>query len=326
MTPEQLSHAIVRSLEAMQAAGALGAGELPTEVVVERPKSREHGDWATNIAMQMAKPAGLPPRVIAEALATELRQVAGVTAVDIAGPGFINITLDAGAAGELARTIVAAGAGYGQGSAHAGEAINIEFISANPTGPIHLGHTRWAAVGDAIARVLEAAGARVAREFYINDRGAQMDKFGASVLAAAHGRPIPEDGYHGSYIADLAAEIVANDASIVELPEDDQLIAFREAAYTLQLKQQQDVLAGFNTVFDVWYSERSLHDSGAVERGFEQLRAHGKVFEQDGAVWLRTTDFDDDKDRVMVRSNGELTYFASDTAYYVDKQIGRAHV
>lgn len=322
MTPEDLAQHVLNSLAAAISSGALTCDRsvVPSDTKIERPKSREHGDWATNIAMQVAKTAGLPPRVIADAVAAELRNREGIASVDVAGPGFINISLAAGAAGELARAIVSAGAGYGLSSGFSGESINIEFISANPTGPIHLGHTRWAAVGDAIGRVLEAAGARVTREFYINDRGAQMDKFGASVMAAALGQPIPEDGYHGSYVADLAAEIVAADPSILELSEDERLIAFREAAYTLQLQQQRVALDGFNTHFDVWYSERSLHDSGAVERGFKQLREHGHVFEAEGAVWLRTTDFDDDKDRVMVRSNGELTYFASDTAYYVDKR------
>ncbi|MGD9954694.1 MAG: arginine--tRNA ligase, partial [Candidatus Nanopelagicales bacterium] len=198
--------------------------------------------------------------------------------------------------------------------------INVEFISANPTGPLHLGHTRWAAVGDAIARVLEAAGADVAREFYINDRGVQMDKFGMSLEARALGTEVPEGGYQGAYVDDLAQQIVAADPGITALPEDERLVAFREAGYALQLQQQKDTLDGFNTHFDVWYSERSLHSSGAVDRGFETLREQGHMFEADGAVWLRTTDFDDDKDRVLVKADGELTYFASDTAYYVDKR------
>jgi arginyl-tRNA synthetase len=220
----------------------------------------------------------------------------------------------------LALAIVKAGAQFGHGTALAGRKVNIEVISANPTGPLHLGHTRWAAVGDAIARVLTAQGATVAREFYINDRGVQMDKFGASVQARALGQAVPEDGYHGGYIDDLANQILAQEPGITSLAEDERLIAFREAAYKLQLAQQQQVLDGFNTHFDVWYSERSLHDSAAVDRGFAQLRQQGHMFELDGATWLRTTDFDDDKDRVLVKADGELTYFASDTAYYVDKR------
>ena len=215
---------------------------------------------------------------------------------------------------------MSAGADYGTASTLIGQNFNVEFISANPTGPLHLGHTRWAAVGDALARVLRAAGADVAREFYVNDRGVQMDRFGASVMAAAHGKPVPEDGYHGGYILDLAADIVAEVPGIRDLPEGEQLEAFREEAYRRQLAQQQRVLEIFGTHFDVWYSERSLHDSGAVDRGMATLREHGHVFEEDGAVWLRTTDFDDDKDRVLIKANGEMTYFASDTAYYVDKR------
>ena len=322
MTPEDLAGHVISSVHSAITAGALTLDPalVPATTKLDRPKNRDHGDWATNIAMQLSKAAGTNPRAFAEAIAPHLSATAGIKSIDIAGPGFINITLDAAAAGELARTIRTAAEKFGRGTALAGEKVNVEFISANPTGPIHLGHTRWAAVGDALARVLEAAGAEATREFYINDRGAQMDKFGASVMAAATGQPIPEDGYHGGYIADLAATIVAENPAITSLPADEQLVAFREAAYALQLQQQKDALATFNTVFDVWYSERTLHESGAVDRGFEELRKHGHVFEQDGAVWLRTTDFDDDKDRVMVRSNGELTYFASDTAYYVDKR------
>ena len=198
--------------------------------------------------------------------------------------------------------------------------MNLEFISANPTGPLHLGHTRWAAVGDALARVLAAAGANVKREFYINDRGAQMDKFGASLQAAAHGQPIPEDGYHGEYILDLAKQIVAEVPGITELPEDEQLIAFREAGYGRQLKEQQSQLEHFRTKFDVWFSERSLHEQDGVGHAIEKLREQGHLYDADDALWMRTTDFTDDKDRVLIRSNGEPTYFASDAAYYVNKR------
>jgi arginyl-tRNA synthetase len=228
--------------------------------------------------------------------------------------------LDVASQGELARTIVTAGAAYGRSNTLHGQSVNLEFISANPTGPLHLGHTRWAAVGDAIGRVLSAAGAKVTREFYVNDRGVQMDRFGASLEAAALDQPVPADGYHGSYIRDLADEIVKSEPGIADLPEPQRMQAFREAGYRLQLDQQRRVLDDFGTHFDVWYSERSLHDSGAVERGFARLREMGHVYEADGAVWLRTTDFGDDKDRPLVKSDGELTYFASDTAYYVDKR------
>ena len=294
--------------------------EIPEELRLERPKSRAHGDYATNIALALAKAAKLAPRVIAESLAPLIAEIPGVAAAEVAGPGFINIRLDSATLGQTAQIIVEKGADYGTGTALAGQQINLEFISANPTGPLHLGHTRWAAVGDAMARVLVAAGAHVSTEFYINDRGVQMDKFGASVMASAHGQVIPEDGYKGAYIHDLAAAIVIARPSIKELPIEEQFISFREAAYALQLKQQQQVLEQFRTHFDLWASERALHESNSVEHGMDRLRAQGHVYELDGAVWLRTTDFGDDKDRVLIKADGEYTYFASDTAYYVDKR------
>jgi arginyl-tRNA synthetase len=319
VTPAELSAALGAVVSAAVDAGEL-AVPVPASIVVERPKQREHGDYATNVALQLAKAAGLPPRTVAELVAVRLRSVEGVESVEVAGPGFLNITLTQGSAAGLASVIVAAGASYGRGTALAGSTVNMEFISANPTGPLHLGHTRWAAVGDAIARVLEAAGAKVTREFYINDRGVQMDRFGASLMAAAQGRPVPADGYHGDYIADLAKEIVAQLPHVLELPEAEQLAEFREQGYALQLAEQQRVLDGFRTHFDVWSSERALYESGAVERGLARLREQGHMYEQDGAVWLRTTDFGDDKDRVLVKADGELTYFTADTAYYVDKR------
>jgi len=323
MTPAQLSDAVLAAVNAVIASGdlVLPDGGAPTEVVVERPKNREHGDYATSIALQLAKPAGRPPREIAALVAKHLADVDGIASVDIAGPGFLNVRLAAGAAGDLARLIVAQGAEYGRTPTLAGQRVNLEFISANPTGPLHLGHTRWAAVGDAMARVIEAAGAEVVREFYINDRGVQMDLFGASLAAAASGRPIPENGYQGDYVPELAAEVVAAHPEYLELTGDDQLVAFREAGYALQLAQQRAVLDEFRTHFDVWYSERSLHSSGAVDRGMARLREQGHVYEADGAVWLRTTDFGDDKDRVLIKADGDLTYFASDTAYYLDKRF-----
>lgn len=294
--------------------------EVPSEIRLERPKNRDHGDYASSIALQVAKGSGRRPREIAELIKKSLESLAEVTRVDIAGPGFINVTLNASSAGEIVRQIISSGQKFGSSSALAGVNINLEFISANPTGPLHLGHTRWAAVGDALGRVLSAAGASVTREFYINDRGNQMDLFGASVQAAALGRAIPENGYQGGYINDLAQMIVSDDPGIVSLSEDEQFVEFRERAYKAQLAQQQQVLADFGTHFDIWFSERSLHSSGAVEHGLEKLRAQGHVFELEGATWLRTTDFGDDKDRVLIKSGGELTYFASDSAYYVNKR------
>jgi len=319
MTPEQLAGAVQEVIAALVEEGAL-PGPVPDEIVIERPRQKEHGDYATPIALTLAKSAGRPPRDIAALVSDRLAQVPGIASAEIAGPGFVNLRLAASAQGQVAGDIVSEAGHYGHGTALEGRRVNVEFISANPTGPIHLGHARWAAVGDAIARVLAAEGADVAREFYINDRGVQMDRFGASVMAVANGQPVPEDGYHGGYVTDLAAAIIAEQPGIRDLPEDEQLIAFREAAYARQLAQQQQVLDLFRTHFEVWYSERSLHESGAVERGMGKLRDQGHVFEQDGAVWLRTTDYGDDKDRVLVKADGDLTYFASDTAYYVDKR------
>ena len=316
---EQLEAAIKAALEQAFKAGSL-SGQIPATIKLERPKDRDHGDYATSIALQLAKPAGKNPREVAQIICDLLAGTDGISQVDIAGPGFINITLNRANQAALVTTILKATKDYGKGSALAGVRINLEFISANPTGPLHLGHTRWAAVGDSLGRVLSAAGADVKREFYINDRGNQMDLFGASVEAAALGNLIPEDGYQGAYIADLAKEVVASNASITSLPEGERHPAFREAAYALQLKDQQRVLDTFGTHFDVWFSERSLHDQGAVEHGLEKLRKQGHVFEEEGAIWLRTTDFGDDKDRVLTKSDGSLTYFSSDTAYYINKR------
>jgi len=241
-------------------------------------------------------------------------------AIDIAGPGFINFTVGRASQGTVISEILNRASQFGVGTTLAGVSINLEFISANPTGPLHLGHTRWAAVGDALGRVLTAAGARVSREFYINDRGVQMDKFGASIRAAALGQQTPEDGYHGAYIQDIAKEILAVEPDLVKLGEEDGMIAFRDRGYALQLKQQQGVLDAFGTHFDVWFSEKSLYENDFFKHTQETLVAHGHVFIQDGATWLRTTDFGDDKDRVMIKSDGSHAYFASDSAYYISKR------
>ena len=295
-------------------------GTIPVTIPLERPKNRDHGDYATSVALQLAKPAGMSPRAVAELLQSSLLALSEVTAVEIAGPGFINITLNRSSQAELVSTILSSPTTYGTGNSLAGISVNLEFISANPTGPLHLGHTRWAAVGDSLGRVLSAAGAQVTREFYINDRGNQMDLFGKSVEAAALGQPIPEDGYQGDYINDLADVVVNENPKIKELAADTRHESFREAAYKVQLAQQQGVLDTFKTHFDVWFSERSLHEAGAVEHAVEKLRTQGHVFDSEGAIWLRTTDFGDDKDRVITKANGDLTYFASDTAYYINKR------
>jgi arginyl-tRNA synthetase len=316
---EELEAALMAAIGRALDSGSL-KGTAPESIKLERPKDRTHGDYASSIALQLAKPAGMNPREVAQIIADQLNGVEGISKVDIAGPGFINITLNRASQAALVETILKATKDFGKGNALADVKINLEFISANPTGPLHLGHTRWAAVGDALGRVLTAAGAQVTREFYINDRGNQMDYFGQSVEAVALGNPVPENGYQGEYIKDLASQVVAHNANIKDLPADQRLVAFREAAYQLQLKDQQRVLDTFNTHFDVWFSERSLHEQGAVEHGMEKLRKQGHVFEVDGATWLRTTDFGDDKDRVLVKANGDLTYFSSDTAYYINKR------
>jgi arginyl-tRNA synthetase len=320
VTPEQLSDVLVSVLADLRDDGLVDLETLPTSVTVERPRSKEHGDYATNLALQWGKRVGMAPRELARLVADRLLSAPGVAEVEVAGPGFLNITVDRTSQGELAARIVAAAGDYGRGEALAGLRVNVEFVSANPTGPLHLGHTRWAAVGDAIARVTAAAGAEVAREFYVNDRGAQMDKFAASLEAVALGRPVPEDGYHGEYVKEIAAAVTAERPDVLELPDEERLATFRELGYRSQLKEQQDQLEAFRTHFDVWFSERSLFDEGKVEHGLEVLEKQGHTYVADGALWMRTSDFDDDKDRVLRRSNGELTYFASDTAYYVDKR------
>src|SRR5690606_22439491 len=266
------------------------------------------------------KKAGTNPRALAQLVADELVADAGVAAVEVAGPGFLNITVDAGAQGAVAAQVVEAGATYGSNTALAGPRINVEYVSANPTGPLHLGHTRWAVLGDAIARVLAAAGAEVTSEFYINDRGVQMIHFADSIIAAATGAPRPEDGYAGAYIDELARAVGEAVPGIYELPAEERRAAVRAKGYELQLAEQQASLARLNTEFDVWFSELSLHEGGEVPQTLARLKELGHVYEQDGALWMRTTDFGDDKDRVLIKSDGELTYFASDTAYYLNKR------
>ncbi len=318
MTPEELKTTISSVIADLNAEG-LGIEE-PATIVVERPKNRDHGDWASNIALQTAKKAGLAPRDLAERIAAGLRADPGIDAVDVAGPGFLNITLAAEAAGRLAADIVAAGSAYGTGDALAGHVVNMEFVSANPTGPLHLGHTRWAALGDAIARVLRAAGAEVASEYYINDAGSQMDTFANSVLARMHGREVPEGGYPGQYVADIAEAIRAERPELAEESEDRARAEVRDRAYALQMADIRSTLADFGVRFDVWFSEQELHSTGAIEKAVDRLREQGHVYKDGGAVWLRTSTFGDDKDRVLIRADGQPTYFAADAAYYLDKK------
>ena len=318
------AEAILKALESATKAGSLTA-QIPAKIILDRPKNREHGDYATSIALTLAKAANLQPRVIAEIITKTLNEEnlltpAGISKVEIAGPGFINITLEVANQGSVVSDILRFKEKFGTGSVLSGKKINLEFVSANPTGPIHLGHTRWAAVGDSLGRVLSAAGAEVVREFYINDRGNQMDLFGQSLRAAALGLPRPENGYHGEYIFDLAKQITSENPDFVSMEESKSIIAFREAGYKLQLELQKNVLDSFGTHFDVWFSERSLYENNFFDHTLDKLKSNGHVYEQEGAVWLRTTDFGDDKDRVMIKSDGSFAYFASDSAYYISKR------
>ncbi|MGY1739960.1 MULTISPECIES: arginine--tRNA ligase [unclassified Blastococcus] len=319
MTPEQLRDLVRTAVGAAVERGTLAVA-VPDDLVVERPKNPEHGDYATNVALRLAKPAGRPPREVAEALAAELRALSGIDRVDVAGPGFLNITLAQGALGRIAVDAVTAGAAYGRTDALAGVRLDLEFVSANPTGPVHIGGSRWAAVGDAIGRLLEASGADVTREYYINDAGAQIDRFARSLQAAATGQPVPEDGYGGTYIADIAAQVVAVEPDVTARDEAEQVRVFRDRGVALMVDEIRRSMEDFGVAFDVWFSEKSLYDSGAVEKAIGRLRDQGHVYESEGAVWLRTTTFGDDKDRVLVKADGETTYFASDCAYYLDKR------
>ena len=333
VTPAELSAQLLAIVSgALQRRGADASSLSLGDVKVERPKNRDHGDWASNIAMKLARQVGVNPRELALELAEGIRSIEGVSAVDVAGPGFLNISLDAAAAGALAKTIVEQGAAYGRNQALAGQTINLEFVSANPTGPLHIGHTRWAALGDSLARVLTASGATLVSEFYINDAGNQMDNFGASILASLRGQETPENGYPGEYIAELASRILVLEPQVLELDDAEAMPIVRELGYQLQLGEIRESLERFNVHFDVWFSERDLHEvnvatgTSAVDEAVERLRLQGHVFDEDGAVWVRTTDFGDDKDRVIRRANGVYTYFAADAAYYLSKgDRGYAH-
>jgi len=320
MTPADLSKSILLILHRLQNEGVLPALELPTEITVERPKNRDHGDWATNVAMQWGSKLAANPREFAGILALELAKEPGVEKVDIAGPGFINITLSAAAAGEIAKQIVQAGETFGTGSDLAGLKMNLEFVSANPTGPIHIGGTRWAAVGDSLARIFEAQGATVTREYYFNDHGAQIDRFARSLVAAARHEPAPEDGYAGDYINQIANQVLSAHPDAATLPDAESAETFRATGVDLMFAEIRKSLEEFGVHFDVFFHENSLYESGAVQRAIERLRTLGHIYEQDGAIWLRSTTFGDDRDRVVIKSDGEAAYIAGDLAYYLDKR------
>ncbi|MDO5672214.1 MAG: arginine--tRNA ligase [Actinomycetaceae bacterium] len=327
MTPEQLAEKLSALVHECIAKGAISLApeDVPEMVQVTRPKTREHGDWATNIAMQLGKKAGMSPRDFASALVKEIEKAEGIESAEIAGPGFINIRLAAGAAGELVRTILQQGDAYGTSKTLEKEHVNLEYVSANPTGPVHLGGARWAAVGDTLSRLIMAQGAKVTREYYFNDHGAQIDRFAVSLLARARGQEVPEDGYGGQYIDDIANR-VKNEAIKAGLPDPATLPDaeaeeyFRKHGVELMFAEIKNRLHDFRTDFDVYFHEASLHESGAVHKAVDILRKRGVIYDEGGAVWLKTTDFGDDKDRVLFKSNGEAAYFSADVAYYLDKR------
>jgi arginyl-tRNA synthetase len=321
VNPEQLSETIVDALGALVADGAITLPDgVPTQVTVERPRQKGHGDYATNVALQLAKKAGTNPRALADLVAEKLRAADGISDVEVAGPGFLNVTVEAGAQGQVAADIVAAGEAFGSSDAFAGEKINLEFVSANPTGPLHLGGVRWAAVGDALGRIFTKTGAEVTREYYFNDHGAQIDRFSSSLLASAKGEPAPEDGYGGQYIHDIAAAVVERRPDVKDMDDEAAQEVFREVGVDMMFDEIKKSLHDFGVDFDVYFHEKALHDSGAVERAIARLTEMGNTYEEDGALWLRTEKYGDDKDRVIIRSNGTPAYISGDLGYYLDKR------
>ncbi|HEY0700874.1 MAG TPA: arginine--tRNA ligase [Micromonospora sp.] len=320
MTPAKLAEVVLSAARAVFTERDMDPAALPATTVVERPRNPDHGDYASTLALQLAKRVGLPPRELATALAEQLGRAPGVKSVEIAGPGFLNIRLDPAAAGQLARVVVQAGPEYGHSDRLAGQRINLEFVSANPTGPVHIGGVRWAAVGDALSRLLRATGADVGTEYYFNDAGSQIDRFARSLLAAARGEPAPEDGYGGAYLAEIAQEVLARRPDVTDLDDAAAQEAFRVEGVALMFDEIRSSLAQFGVTFDTYFNEKDLHDRGELDHALDRLREQGRTYESEGATWLRTTDFGDDKDRVLRKSNGEWTYFAADCAYYLDKR------
>ena len=337
MNPEALASIIERTahdLAASGEAGQLADDMIPAKVTVMRPKDRSHGDWATNIAMQLGKKAAMKPRDLAQLFADRLAAADGIASVEVAGPGFINITLDSASAAAIVDQVLAEGAQFGRNTHLAGRTLNLEFVSANPTGPIHIGGTRWAAVGDSMARVLEANGAKVVREYYFNDHGTQIDRFAKSLVAAAHKEPTPEDGYKGAYIDEIAQRVIdeakAEGVDVLALPrvtgedgaegDSQQREEFRRRAVPMMFAEIQQSMKEFRVNFDVWFHENSLYNNGSVDRAIELLRGKGDIYEKDGATWFASTKYGDDKDRVIIKSDGNYAYFAADIAYYYDKR------
>ncbi|MEP6842119.1 MAG: arginine--tRNA ligase, partial [Pseudolysinimonas sp.] len=323
VNPAELTATLYETVRATVGESASGrVDEVEADdVTLERPRNRDHGDWASNVALKLGKRLGMDPREFAAAIASALGGVDGIASVDVAGPGFLNITLDAAAAGVLAQKIVEAGELYGRGTLYDGVTMNLEFVSANPTGPLHIGGTRWAAVGDSLARIFQAQGGLVTREYYFNDHGAQIDRFARSLVAAFKSEPAPEDGYGGQYILDIAARVIeAYPGDLDSLPHAELQETFRSVGIDLMFGDIKASLHDFGVDFDVYFHENDLHESGAVDHAVARLRELGHIFELDGAIWLRTTDFGDDRDRVIIRSNGEAAYLSGDLAYYLNKR------
>ena len=345
MNPESLSELIekiAKDLVANGKAGSLTEDLIPAseKLAVMRPKDRAHGDWATNVAMQLAKKAGMKPHDLAELFAERLQEAQGIASVEVAGPGFINITLDSASAAAVVDEVLKQGADFGKNAHLGGKTLNLEFVSANPTGPIHIGGTRWAAVGDSMARVLEANGAKVVREYYFNDHGEQINRFAKSLVAAAHGEETPADGYKGAYINEIADAVIkeaqADGIDILSLPrinlgkdeeglplgegDSEQREEFRKRAVPMMFAEIRKSMRDFRVGFDVWFHENSLYEDGEVERAIADLRSRGDIFEKDGATWFESTKHGDDKDRVIIKSDGNYAYFAADIAYYRNKR------
>ncbi|WP_024449272.1 arginine--tRNA ligase [Mycolicibacterium iranicum] len=320
MTPADLAELLKATAAAVLAEHALDSAALPDVVTVERPRNPEHGDYATNLALQLGKKVGVNPRELAGWLAEALLETDGIAAADVAGPGFVNLRIEASAQNVIVGDVIEAGTAYGHSADLGGKNVNLEFVSANPTGPIHIGGTRWAAVGDALGRLLTTQGAEVVREYYFNDHGAQIDRFTNSLIASAKGEPTPEDGYAGTYIADIAGQVLAKEPDALNLPDAEMRETFRAIGVNLMFDHIKQSLHEFGTDFDVYTHEDSMHTSGRVEQAIAKLRETGFAYEKDGAVWLRTTDFGDDKDRVVIKSDGKPAYIAGDLAYFLDKR------
>jgi arginyl-tRNA synthetase len=320
VTPALLADLVRAAASEVLTRRGLDLAALPDDVGVERPRNPEHGDYATNVALRTAKKAGVAPRDLAGWLVEELTGRDGIASAEIAGPGFINLRLATAAQGAIVSEVLAAGEAYGTGDEYADRTVNLEFVSANPTGPLHLGGTRWAAVGDALGRVLSARGAKVTREYYFNDAGTQIDRFVGSLVAAAKGEPAPENGYGGAYITEIAQQVLAAEPGALELPDAARDEAFRRVGVNLMFEEIKRALHAFGTDFDVWFHEQSLHDSGAVDAAVNRLKSSGNLYEADGAWWLRSTEFGDDKDRVVIKSDGNPAYIAGDIAYFLDKR------